>query len=412
MLIIMQDTQVTSLAEVRAIIKNNHVLKFKGVEKKEVYEWIAGVFTRLRYHVRETTKAGRRDLLTYIVMHTGYSRIQVKRFAQAKRSVGKLVIRPRAQNGFTAFYTPTDVALIVELDNAHGRLSGNAAKALILRAYRVYNDLRYERLYRISVSHLYNLRGRQQYTSHALTCTKTNPTTIPIGVRRKPEHGGKPGYLRVDSVHQGDMDKEKGVYHINLVDEVTQWEILLCVEGISEYFLIPALAAALSLFPFHLINFHSDNGSEYINYRAAEMLEKLRVEQTKSRSRHSNDNALVECKNGAIIRKHMGYVHIPKRHARVIDIFYRAHMDAYLNFHRPCGFATLKIDRRGKETKKYDIYSTPFEQLKTIPDVESYLRPGITIAILEKTALRESDLESAKNMQKAKQKLFETFRKC
>jgi transposase InsO family protein len=345
-------------------------------------------------------------------MHTGYSRIQVKRFAQTKRARGKLIIRPRAQNGFQTFYTSTDVSLLVELDNAHSRLSGKATKALITRAYTVYDDLRFERLSHISVSHLYNLRGRKQYTSHALTCTKTNPVPTPIGLRKKPEHGGKPGYLRVDSVHQGDLDKEKGVYHINIVDEVTQWEIILCVEGISEYFLTPALEEALLLFPFHIVNFHSDNGSEYINGRVAELLEKLRVTQTKSRSRHTNDNALVECKNGAVVRKHMGYVHIPKKYAKAINDFYRNHMDMYLNFHRPCGFATLRIDRRGKETKKYDIYRTPFEQLQTIEHVEAYLRSGVSIAQLEQTAHKESDLESAKNMQKAKQKLFETFKKC
>jgi hypothetical protein len=277
MLIKMQDTKVTTIAEVRAIIKNNHVLKFKRVDKKEVYEWIAGVFTRLKYHVQTTMKADRRDILTYVVMHTGYSRIQVKRFAQAKQEVGKLIVRPRARNGFQTFYTSIDVALLLEIDNAHERLSGNATKALIARAYTVYNDLRFERLYRISVSHLYNLRGRKQYTSAALTYTKTNPTKVPIGTRRKPDHGGKPGYLRADSVHQGDLDKEKGVYHINLVDEVTQWEIVLCVEKISEYFLLPALETALALFPFTIVNFHSDNGSEYVNYPFADLLNKMMV---------------------------------------------------------------------------------------------------------------------------------------
>jgi hypothetical protein len=205
MLINMQDTKVTTIAEVRTIIKNNHVLKFKGVDKKEVYEWIAGVFTRLKYHAQATMKADRRDILTYVVMHTGYSRIQVKRFAQAKEKVGKLIIRPRARNGFQTFYTPTDVALLLETDNAHGRLAGHATKRLMERAYFPHDDLRFERLRHISVSHLYNLRGRKQYTSEALTYTKTNPTAIPIGTRRKPDHGDKPGFLRVDSVHQGDI---------------------------------------------------------------------------------------------------------------------------------------------------------------------------------------------------------------
>lgn len=410
--IIMQDTQVQTIAEVRTIIKNKDRIKFQWVDKQGTYDWIAAVCTRLAYHGQRTRKAERRDILTYLVMLSGYSRVQMKRLVRQKGKIGKLVRKTSARNGFQAFYTPTDVALLLELDNAHERLSGNAAQALIERAYNIYGDVRYERLNRISVSHLYNLRGRKQYTSQALTFAKTNPTNTPIGTRKKPEHGGKPGSIRVDSVHQGDMDKEKGVYHVNLVDEVTQWEIVGCTEGISEYFLLPLLEELIVLFPFRVWNFHSDNGSEYINYQVAAMLTKLMVEQTKSRARHSNDNALVEGKNGAVIRKHMGYIHIPKKHARMINAFYRAHMDEYLNFHRPCAFATSKIDQRGKEKKNYDTYLTPFAKLTTIPNVEEYLRPGVSIAGLETAAMKESDLASAQQMQKAKEKLFNSFKKC
>ena len=408
----MDDSKVNTIAEVREIIKNKGVIMFHAVDKQEMYNWIAAACTRLAYHARGTTKAMRRDILTYLVMHTGYSRMQMKRLVRQKGKVGKLVRKSSARNGFQSFYTPTDVAHLLEIDNAHGRLSGNATQALIERAYNIYNDVRYERLNRISVSHLYNLRGRKQYTSHTLTFTKTNPTKIPIGTRKKPAHGGKPGYIRVDSVHQGDLDKEKGVYHINMVDEVTQWEVIGCVEAISEYHLLPLLEEMLALFPFVILNFHSDNGSEYINYRVAAMLTKLMVEQTKSRSRHSNDNALAEGKNGAVVRKHIGYVHIPKKHARAISVFYRTHMDEYLNYHRPSAFATDTIDARGKITKKYDTYLTPLEKLKSLPNMETYLKLGVTIAQLEAIARKQSDLKSAQEMQKAKTKLFESFRKC
>lgn len=114
-------------------------------------------------------------------------------------------------------------------------------------------------------------------------------------------------------MHQGDRDKEKGVYHLNLVDEVTQAEIVVTIYGISEEFLRPALMEALDLFVFVLLGFHSDNGSEYINKVVAGLLEKLLIEQTKSRSRHTNDNALAEGKNAAVVRKHFGYRHIPAK---------------------------------------------------------------------------------------------------
>lgn len=95
---------------------------------------------------------------------------------------------------------------------------------------------------------------------------KTRAVKVNIGIRKKPTPFGKPGYLRVDSVHQGDLEKEKGVYHINLVDEVTQWAIVSCVEGMSEQFLAPLLETLLELFPFFVLGFHSDYLNPHLNF--------------------------------------------------------------------------------------------------------------------------------------------------
>ena len=229
---------------------------------------------------------------------------------------------------------------------------------------------------------------------------------VPIGERKKPYPEGKPGYLRVDSVHQGDRDKEKGVYHINLVDEVTQDEIVVCVEGISEEFLHPALEDALTQFPFVILNFHSDNGSEYINKVVARLLQKLLIKQTKSRSRRTNDNALVEGKNASVIRKHMGFMHIPKQHAQVINDFYRTYFNPFINFHRFCAFPDEEVDVRGKIVKKYRTYLTPIERLLSIEHVENYLKPGMTKESLRAQTNQQSHLAAAQEMQKAKAQLF------
>jgi len=123
-------------------------------------------------------------------------------------------------------------------------------------------------------------------------------------------------------VHRGDQDGLKGTYHINAVDIVTQWELVAAVERISEAYLLPVIALLLEGFPFAVRGFHSDSGSEYVNHDVAKLLDKLRVEFTKSRPRQTNDNALAECKNGAIIRKLMGYSHIPQQYAAAINRFY------------------------------------------------------------------------------------------
>jgi transposase InsO family protein len=219
----------------------------------------------------------------------------------------------------------------------------------------------------------------------------------------------RPGYLRVDSVHQGDQDGLKGVYHINAVDCVTQYEGVATCERISESFLIPVLEALLHSFPFVILGFHTDNGSEYINRDVARLLNKLLIEeQTKSRSRRSNDNAQAESKNGAIVRKHLGYSHIPQRFAAPVNDFCRDFLNPYINFHRPCLFAQTITDAKGRQRKRYPyaLMMTPYEKLKSLPQASSFLKPGITFANLDELAGAMSDNVAAQRMNEARSSLF------
>lgn len=405
----MNDDHLVTIAQLERFTHASYGVVFQFRTRAEKYLWMQNVLSRFLYFTQR--KKDRTVIKMFLRSVTGYSNAQLKRLIAKKRTMRCIVPAPRpASASFTTRYTTDDVARLIETDTAHGRLSGPATKQLFTRAYHLFHDERFLRLKDISVSHIYNLRGRRQYRSHATTFTKTRPAAIPIGERRKPFPEGKPGYIRVDSVHQGDRDKEKGVYHINLVDEVTQWELVGCVEGISEHFLTPLLEMLLEQFPFKVIAFHSDNGSEYINYVVARLLNKLTIDQTRSRPRTSNDNALVEGKNGSIIRKHMGYTHIPRRHATTINTFYQIHFNAYVNLHRPCGYATTVTDAKGKERKRYHLYEPPYAHFKNMPHAETYLNDGVTFEKLEQAATATSDLESATMMQKAKQNLFKSFR--
>lgn len=205
-------------------------------------------------------------------------------------------------------------------------------------------------------------------------------------------------------MHQGDWDGAKGVYHINAVDTVTQWQVIGCCSRISEAYLRPVLEAILHQFPFRILGFHSDNGSEFINQKVAEMLDKMRIDFTKSRANRSQDNALVEGKNGAVIRKLIGYGHIASEHAEELQKFYMARLNPYLNFHRPCGFATVSQDARGKRRRKYHLadYATPYEKLKSLPQAEQHLKENMSMAQLEQVASSMSDTECAKKMSAAK----------
>lgn len=300
--------------------------------------------------------------------------------------------------------------LLADVDRAHGGLSGPATARILEREHVEFGKQEFVRLADISPSHIYNLRQRELYRKRNVVYSPTHPTAISIGERRKPDPRGQPGYVRVDTVHQGDWDGAKGVYHINAVDTVTQWQIIGRVSRISEAFLEPVLEAILHQFPFRILGFHRDNGSEFINHTVARLLGTMLIEFTKSRASRSQDNALVEGKSGAVIRKHIGYGHIPGEHAERLQKFYMAQLNPYLNFHRPCGFATVSFDGRSKRQRRYrqQDYATPYEKFRSLPAAAEYLKEGLSIERLDQMPGTMSDTECAKKMSQAKVKLLRT----
>ena len=410
MVIDMNDELLHTLADLQAFLDGTVTVAF-AVAAEARYAFIARTVRRFGYgRLKRTEKA---VVLRFLERDSGYSRQQLTRLVKRGAERRQLIKRYRAsRTSFARTYTRADVLLLADTDSLHGTLSGLATKKLMERAYSIFGDARYARLAIISVAHLYNLRQQTGYQRHRRVWTKTRPVTRVIGERRAPAPNNQPGYLRVDSVHQGDRDGVKGVYHLNTVDCVTQYEGVATCERISEAFLIPVLEALLQSFPFVIKGFHSDNGSEYINRHVAELLNKLLVEeQTKSRSRHSNDNAQAESKNGSIVRKHLGYSHIPQRFATLVNAFCRDHLNPYVNFHRPCLFAATITDAKGRQRKRYpyQLMMSPYEKLKSLDQAESFLKPGITFAQLDVRAGAMSDSEAAQRLNDARAVLFKTI---
>ncbi len=408
---IMKLEDLTTIDQLTAFLSGTQTVAFSVISDKDTcYRWIQGELIKFRYRTT-LSRQGKGVVIRYLMKISGYSRQQLTRLIAQYRKTGRLQRRQRTVSGFKRKYTAQDIRLLAAMDERHDTPCGPAIKKLCERACEVYGETEYASLASISVSHLYNLRKSTPYTRQRRHFEKTRPRPSKIGERRKPQPNGQPGYIRIDTVHQGDLDKHKGVYHINAVDEVTQSEVVCTVEKISEHYLIPALEQLLETFPFTVLGFHSDNGSEYINKRVAELLEKLRIEFTKSRSRHTNDNALAESKNGAVVRKLFGYSHIPQRWAPLINAFNQQHLNPYINYHRPCFFPETRTGHNGKQLKvyRYDNMMTPYDKLKSLPNAKDYLKPGINFEILDKLAHQISDNQAADQLQKARQKLFNTI---
>ncbi len=182
-----------------------------------------------------------------------------------------------------------------------------------------------------------------------------------------------------------------------------------CVAAISERFLVPVLEALIEAYPFAIQGSHADNGSESINHRVARLLNKLHIGQlTNSRARHGNDNALVEGKNGAVIRTYLGCDPIPQRFAPRVNAFTQGVLSPSLNYHRPCLFATEQRDAIGRLRKHYrdrDV-ATLYEKLKSLPNAARWLKPGGSFEHLDTVAYAHSDLDAARAVNAARDELL------
>lgn len=382
-------------------------VKFVITSTKDAYHFVKRTTWNL-YYVK-LSKKEKGKVLKYLCIVTGWSNPHVKKLVGLAVK-GKLQYNsPQAtETSFSRKYTDGDIELLADFDNLTRRINANALVCNFRRMYEVFNDQRFVRLKDISASHIYNLRSTEIYRYKASTFTRTNPIQNGIGLRQKPEPNGDLGFLRVDSVHGGDENGVKGMYYVNFVDEVLQWEIVIAVPDLTQASLEKLYHEVLVSFPIRIQNFHSDNGSELVNSYVAEILKDLQIKQTKSRPRKHNDNALVESKNGWVIRKHFGYIFRPKESSSTVQEYLETYFNRYLNYHRACGFPVVEYKENGKKQIKYPQggYRTPYEKLKTIDPEGRYLKAGLSYGKLDKIALEFSDYGFAKIMSEEYKKMM------
>lgn len=399
----MSNLEGLTLAEMKEFVISNRGVSCTAVEPEAVYGFLERVLKQQGY--RRLSKGPKGIVRGFLAKISGLSRAQLTRLIQRWMDTRRIERKPARRPSFRRQYTEADIVLLAEVDAVHEDLSGPAVRHLLKREFEVYGNEKFRRLAEISASHIYNLRKSAAYGKLRVRVHHTQGRQVSIGERRQPDPKGRPGYLRVDTVHQGQHDGKPGVYHLNAVDTVTQWQVVGCLATICERDLIPVLEAMLHQFPFRVLGFHCDNGSEFLNYKVVQLLNKLLVQEfTKSRAYRTTDNALVEGKNGAVIRKQIGYGAIGAEHAEAVQKFYTAWLNPYLNFHRPCGFATILTNSRGKRRRVYrhKDYRTPYEKLASITDWQKHLKEAVTDQTLQREAEKMSDTEAARRMQKAK----------
>ena len=237
-----------SLEQIRAFGEASGPVQFAGLSREEIYRWVERTLRAQDYGRLNRPEKGL--VRRYVAKMTGLSRAQLTRLIGSYLDKGEVKLRPYQRHRFASRYTAADIRLLAYVDRMHSTLSGPATKRILEREHTEYGQAVFQRLAGISVAQIYRFRKTAEYRKRNNTYQPTPPTPVSIGDRRRPDPGGQPGYLRVDTVHQGDQDGRKGLYHINAVDEVTQWQVVGAAPQISEAFLIPVLEAMLDHFAF------------------------------------------------------------------------------------------------------------------------------------------------------------------
>ena len=397
----MDDSRLGNITEIKEFLESSKkvVLEIETIEEK--YRCIQTTIDKYKY--RKLTKRDKRIILLYLKKITGFKKTQIHKLIQ-RALKGGLSRKPYVRHNPNLTYKAYDIKLLEKTDDLHLRLSSLATKEILRREYEVFHNDAYQNISRVSHSHINNLRKTNVYKNSWVNPTK--PSVVNIGTTAPPQPNGLPGSIRVDTVHQNNL------YHINAVDEIVQWEAVTSVPHITEIFLEEALYEILLQFPFVIFNFHSDRGSEYINEVVAKILNKLLINQTKSRSRHCNDNALVESKNGSVVRKNFGYFYVDQSLCERLNLFHKEFFNPYLNYHRPSLFVTQTIvSPNGRKRDIYGEATMPYEKLKEIcgfPENKDkqILRDGISFENLDKIAYSMSDNAFATIMRKEYDKVF------
>lgn len=403
----MNDSNLNTINDLIAFLNaTKHCIIFQRQDQSEAYRWILDTLIKFEYIALNKFEKG--IVKQYIVLMTKYSRSQITRFIKLYHDHGDVYVQKYERNVFAIKYSKDEMRLLAQMDELHGFPNAFSIKSRL--HILAQKDQRYHNLAKISISYIYKIRKSVRYQRMTKRYDKTKPTRSGLGIgrRAKPEPNGNPGYLRVDTVHQGDRNGMKGVYHINTISQVTQYECIGAVPEITYEYMIPILKKIIEAYPFKILGFHCDNGSEYINKFIVTLLNELMIDLTKSRPRHSNDNGLAETKNGSVIRTWIGYGFIDRKFSEDLNSFYFGCFNEYLNFHRPCAFASEKEFPNGKIKKVYSFedYATPYDKLKSLPNAKQYLKKGITFKKLDEQFLSRNCNEHAEIVQRERQKLF------
>jgi transposase InsO family protein len=187
---------------------------------------------------------------------------------------------------------------------------------------------------------------------------------IPIRTFYTKEERKKPGFWQIDTVHHcGQATWGQYLHTLSATDVASGWIQLYALLNNAHKWTFEALSLIKATIALPILEFHSDNGSEFINNATEAWCAKQSLPFTRSREHKKNDNCFVEQKNGAVVREYVGYERLEGIEEQALLVAVYQSLVPLLNFFMPTQKLESKTRIGSKQIKLYDEPRSPFQRL-------------------------------------------------
>jgi hypothetical protein len=341
------------------------------------------IFARYLSEYLEKSKEEKGRILNYVT-----DVVQIHRKA-AIRKFRVLQLKDSSlpeKRGRSVFYTPDSIAALKTVWEAASEICGELLQPVIaeyveiLRRDKMWNHniTATKKLLRMSEATTKRKVGNFMKARHprkGLSATKPSQLKEIIPIFNGPWESKPPGYGQIDTVvHCGGSLLGDMIYSVNYTDVATLWVSFAAQWNKGERATKISLQRIKGKVPFTILGMHPDTGSEFINWTLQAWTKEEKIDYTRSRPGHKNDNAYVEQKNGHVLRRFMGYSRLdcPELVNPMNKMYDK--LELYLNHFVPSRKCLEKVRIGSKYKKKYDKARSAYRRVLEHPQVDPVVK--------------------------------------
>lgn len=348
----------------------------------------------LKHRYKKATKKEKAKILDEFTILSGYNRKYASRLltGRTQKELGNTV-----PASCRRIYNEAVKEALIVVWEASDRICSKRLKAILpdfVEAMERHGHIKLDpelrhRLLLVSASTIDRLLAdiRQKAGSRRKYHRKPKKVSKQVPVRTfADEIESAPGYLEIDFVVHGGGSMAGSLIHTLVATDLSSgWIECIPLLAREQSLVVEALEILRRQLPFPMLRIDSDNDSAFINDTLLSYCRKQNIEFTRSRPFHSNDQAWIEQKNGAVVRRFVGYERYSGVVAGQVMANLYQNIRLYVNYYQP-SFKLRKKERDGSKVKR--TYYKPLTPCMSLCN-----NPAVMSSTKEKLQLQRKQLD-------------------